>query len=83
MLTNIACSDVSLATQDRMLFHTCLNLLYQTEHHLLKLEMFDKAKQEKKTLKAYCKVGQNQYNSSTEGHTLLPLSTICIKAMVH
>lgn len=49
MLTNMACSDVSPATEDRMLFHTRLNLLYQTERWSLKLEMFDKAKQEKKT----------------------------------
>lgn len=77
MLTNTASSDLSLVTEDRMPFHMGLNLLYQTEHHSLKLEMFEKAKQEKKTLKAYYKYGQNQYNSSTEGQILLPLSSTC------
>lgn len=58
----MACSDISLATEDRMPFHTCLNL---PDNRSLRLEISDKAKQEEKAVKAYYKDGQNQSNSST------------------
>lgn len=41
-----------------------------------------KQNKRKKTLKAYYKDGQNQYSSSTKGQTLLPLSSMCSKAIV-
>lgn len=65
-----------------MLFHAHLNLLYQTEHHSLKSEISDKAKQEEEKLKAFYKDDQNQSNSSTKDQNLLPCSSTCTKSVV-